>query len=83
MKKTIVMRAIAHEMDNLHKIYTHPANAGKPRLVQRLQRDAQDLHEAYFELRGYTGITYFVAGVDVEEQRFVAIYNDIMRQKEA
>lgn len=79
MKKSIVMRAVAHEMDRLHNMYIHPANAGKPGLVKQLQQEANALHEAYFELRGHTGVVYNVHGMDTEAQRFLAKYDDIMR----
>ena len=69
MKNHLVMRAVANEIDNLWKIINHPKNEGKPGLVAQYGRQVLDLADAYFELRGHSGIAWNIAGMDTEAQR--------------
>lgn len=82
MKNSIVMRAIAHEVSGLWRTISHPNNT--PDKVKKLMRyyanDIIDLHDAYFELRGHTGIVWNISGMDTEAQNVKRTYNTIIEE---
>lgn len=79
MKKSIVMTAIAHEIDSLWRTIIHPNNSQQKVVALSRQYGPQiiDLHDAYFEIRGQSGIVWNVSGMDAEAQRVKKTYNTV------
>lgn len=80
MKNPIVMTAIAHEIDSLWRTISHPNNTQQKvvALVRQYGPQIRDLHDAYFEIRGNSGIVWNVAGLDTEAQRVKKTYNTVI-----
>lgn len=73
MNKLVVLKAIAERMDMIYsKVICNTLNKEKD--LSAYIKEIEELHDAYFELRGHTGSASYVQGVDSEVNNVESIY---------
>lgn len=65
------MRAIAHELDLLFKIYMNEKNKQHTKLLEKTKVEIEELSREYFRLRGSGGLVVGVANAATYEANSV------------